>query len=508
VFDHPTVRGLAAVAQSIDPGPVVAGRDASFALTPIQAAFVTTPRVVMDYYNQAVLLTVAPGVAGRSLRRALAALAAHHGLLRARFVQDAAGWRGAIAPAARTPDEALCVVALERVSSAAVRRVQARVCAQWQRSLCLATGPVWRAGLVTRADGTRRLLLAAHHLIVDGVSWRILLEDLQQAVAQVERGMAVHLPPASSSFAQWSAAVQTAATGWPVAAEQAWWRATAAAPVAPLPCDAPSAASTVDVRQAANRVGTARTVTVSLSAAATTRLVRRMAQAMGSGTEAVLLTAVAGAVGRWSGAPAMRVALEGHGREELPGVDVSRTVGWFTTIYPVTLPVTGAPASRLRAVSDQLTAMPRRGFGYGLLRTHVTDAAVRAERLADAAPEIIVNYLGQFDAIWAAARLIRPSTEPAGPSQDPREPRPFVLDIIGEVRDGILRLHWTYSHALHTRETIDALAHECLREIEQLLDAPVLPDDALSEPAHAGTTALPSLLDTETVARALAQVEF
>jgi non-ribosomal peptide synthase protein (TIGR01720 family) len=303
------------------------------------------------------------------------------------------------------------------------------------------------------------------------VSWRILLEDLQQAVAQLERGLPVHLPPASSSFAQWSATVQTAAAQWPVAAEQAWWRATAAAPVAPLPCDAPSAASTVDARRVANRVGSVRTVTVTLSAAATTRLVRWTAQATGSGTEAVLLTAVAGAIGRWSGAPTVRVALEGHGREELPAVDVSRIVGWFTTIYPVTLPATGAPAARLQAVTEQLASVPRRGFGYGLLRTHVADAAVRAERLADVPPEISFNYLGQLDAVWDDAALLHRATEPAAPTQDGREQRRAPLEIGAEVRDGSLRIHWTYSHALHHRSTIHALADECLREIERLLDA-------------------------------------
>lgn len=208
------------------------------------------------------------------------------------------------------------------------------LCDQAQASLCLGSGDLVRAVLVTQPGECQRLLLVIHHLLVDGVSWRILLEDLQRAYRQCVAGQTVVLPAKTSSLRDWAGQLQAYAGSEGLGSELAYWQAQLQHDHAELPCDHPGAGQQ---RRRARTVGT------QLDREVTRQLLQEAPATYRTQVNDLLLTALARVVGRWSGQAATLIQLEGHGREELSAdLDLSRTVGWFTSC-------TGVPARRGRA---------------------------------------------------------------------------------------------------------------------------------------------------------------
>jgi non-ribosomal peptide synthase protein (TIGR01720 family) len=157
--------------------------------------------------------------------------------------------------------------------------------------------------------------------------------------------------------------------------------------------------------------------------------------------------------------------MEGHGREEIiAGGDISRTVGWFTSIFPVRLDITQARtlADALRAVKDQLRRIPNRGFGYGLLRYLNNDAKVRGKLQSLPRREMVFNYLGRFDQVFAQSSLFSPASESYGPLYGPRGIRPHLLQVYGSVTGGRLQMNWTYSNNIHRQSAIESVAQHFL----------------------------------------------
>ncbi|MER0244202.1 condensation domain-containing protein, partial [Streptomyces sp. HSW2009] len=287
-----------------------------------------------------------------------------------------------------------------------------------------------------------RLLLVIHHLAVDGVSWRIIADDLRTAWEAVAAGRPPALPQVATSFPAWAAALPAVAARRRV--EIPRWQAVLAAPEG-LPGGRAAGQLTDTVGAAEHRV-------VVLPPAATAPLLTTATERYRAGVGDLLLTALARAVGGWGGVARadFLVHVEGHGREEhiCPGADLSRTVGWFTSLYPVrlTAPVTGPAADAVRQVSDALAALPDSGIGYGLLR-HLDPVGGAA--LADhPAPRISFNYLGRFtqagdERAWAAA----PEAGVLGGAIDAALPMAHPLELNAVTRDT------PEGPALHTRLT-------------------------------------------------------
>ena len=374
LFLHPTVADLAPLA---DAAPMAVAAQGAVAgpvpLTPIQEWFFELDLAESHHWNLAVLLEVRQPTPPAVLERALGTLLLHHDALRLRFERDASGWRQRIPEIAEPPEITepgdpvpfvhIDLVALpEPVRQAEMERCAARLHA----SLDLSRGPLLRAASFRLAPETPdRLLLLIHHLAVDGVSWRILVEDLATACEQLARGEAVSLPPKTTPFQEWAERlVARARSGEQDAdadADAAFWQRMGGPRVPPLPFDG----------RGDDTIGSAKTVEVALDARETQALLQEVPQAYRTQIEDLLLTALAQALAGWTGDRLLRVDLEAHGREELfPGVDLTRTVGWFTALFPVLLDLRGAeePGAALKAVKEQLRAIPNRGVGYGLLR--------------------------------------------------------------------------------------------------------------------------------------------
>ncbi len=209
---------------------------------------------------------------------------------------------------------------------------------------------------------------------------------------------------------------------------------------------------------------------VELDAAETEALLRDIPAAYRTRIEEVLLTALGQAVAEWTGDRRVSVALEGHGREEqlFDGIDLTRTVGWFTTLYPVGVDVNGDGASALKAVKEQLRAVPRHGIGYGVLRHLAGDNA-----LGEAHPQLSFNYLGQLDAAApdaAPATALAPAPESPGPLTGAGGRRAHLIDVNGAVTGGRLSVAWTYSRNLHDRATVTRVAERFTDRLRDLID--------------------------------------
>ncbi|MCU0507750.1 MAG: amino acid adenylation domain-containing protein [Anaerolineae bacterium] len=475
LFQAPTLAALAALAGTAASGVAEQGPvTGPVSLTPIQHWFfdrVDSPAsdlLAPGHWNQSVLLGVDERLDPGSLSAAVAALLEHHDALRLRFSRGENGWQAENAApeeVGTVPFEHVDLATFDEAAfSAAVTERSAAV----QSSLDIVRGPLMRVVYFDAGPARRgRLLLVIHHLAVDGVSWRILLEDLQAAYAQNRQAGAVRLPPRTVSFKAWSETLAAYAGSETVRAELDDWLGRVGGWISPLPVD--HAHDPVD-----NTERSAGQVAASLSAEETRALLTEANAAYNSEVPDLLLCALAQAMEKWTGSPTLYAHLEGHGREEIgEEVDISRTVGWFTSMYPVRidLPWGAGPGEALVATKEQLRAIPQRGLGYGLLR-YLGSEETRAALAVAPEPELTFNYLGQFDQVLGAGANgdgpLGPAPEPAGPDRSLSNRRSHLLDVAAAVAGGRLGVSWTYSRAAHAAATIQQLADwhiEALREL-------------------------------------------
>jgi non-ribosomal peptide synthase protein (TIGR01720 family) len=222
----------------------------------------------------------------------------------------------------------------------------------------------------------------------------------------------------------------------------------------------------------ANTVASAHTISVSLNLAETQALLHEVPQSYQTQINDVLLTALLQACAEWTGVQKLMIGLEGHGREGLfEDVDLSRTVGWFTTFFPVLLDLGGAsePGAALKSVKEQLRAIPNQGIGYGLLR-YLRDDTEIVQKLRDLPqPEVTFNYLGQSESLQAGASVFKPIPDSNGAARSLRGNRAFLLEINGRIIGGQLQMDWSYSENLYRYETIAALSERFLANLRLLI---------------------------------------
>ncbi|WP_438860626.1 amino acid adenylation domain-containing protein, partial [Amycolatopsis solani] len=399
LFRHQTIAALAAVVTEAGASPVRGPVSGAVVPTPIQRWFFDTVRVP-GRFDQAITVELTEDADEAALTAAIAALVEHHDALRTRFTRDDDGtWR--LHNAAAGEEHSLL---------------------RWSLS-------------------GRVLHLAAHHLVVDGVSWRILLEDLETAYRGGDLG------PRPTSFQEWAGRLSAHAEAGGFDDELGHWRALPAA--TPLPVDG----------SGPNTVARERTITAGLTAEETRTLLRQVPDVYRTQVNDVLLTALGRVLRDWTGEVPV-IDLEGHGREELfDGVDLSRTVGWFTSMFPVALDVPEDWGAALKSVKEQLRAVPRRGIGYGALR-YLTGTAPAID------PQVSFNYLGRFDL---------PGDLYAGPpgdvtlDADLADRRPHLLDVVGQADGDTLRFTWHYAENVHDEATVARLAESFLDALRGII---------------------------------------
>ncbi|QBX40839.1 amino acid adenylation domain-containing protein [Pseudomonas fluorescens] len=459
LFQHQTVQRLALVAQWGGDESTIDQQAASGAalLLPIQQQFFADEIPQRHHWNQSVLLQPRQALDAEKLEQVLRALVAHHDALRLSFTQRDGVWQAEHRAVEALPQNLLWQ---EDVADAAALEALGN---RAQRSLDLQHGPLLRAVLANVADGTQRLQLVIHHLAVDGVSWRILLEDLQNAYQQLLNDQPLSLPSRTSAFKDWGEHLQRYANSPALQAELDYWQACLSDVSTDLPC------KRVDASQD-NRL--AQTVQTRLGTELTRQLLQEAPAAYRTQVNDLLLTALARVIGRWSGQASTLIQLEGHGREELfNGVDLTRTVGWFTSLFPVRLTPADTLGESIKQIKEQLRSIPNKGIGFGALR-YLGDAQAQQSLQALPSPRITFNYLGQFDGSFAGdeAALFVPSPDNAGLDQSPEAPLGNWLTLNGQVYGGELRVGWTFSSERFDSAVIEALAADYAAELAALID--------------------------------------
>jgi non-ribosomal peptide synthase protein (TIGR01720 family) len=300
-----------------------------------------------------------------------------------------------------------------------------------------------------------------------------MLEDMVAAYEQLAAGTnEVKLAPKTTSYQQWARHLLEYAHSDEVAREADYWSRELRRPISRLPVDFKVGSNGKGSAQLAtlNKVATMKQVQVALSAQETQSLLTNVPSAYQTQITEVLLAALVSAHERWTGERRLLVEIEGHGREdELLQADLSRTVGWFTTISPVMLEGgRRGDGELLKSLKEQLRARPHGGFNFGVLR-YLGKPEIR-ERLAHMpAADVSFNYLGQFDQVLNKDGLLRPARESSGRGRSPAGRRPYMLEISGGISEGRLQLVWIYSSALHRRESIERFAGEYIEALRRII---------------------------------------
>jgi amino acid adenylation domain-containing protein/non-ribosomal peptide synthase protein (TIGR01720 family) len=467
VFRHRTIAALAAEVK-----PAKAARDGAQAavagavpLTPIQHWFFEQQLADPHHWNQAAMFETREPLDAAVLEQALRALVRHHDALRLHFVAEETGWRQYVAASAGE-GELLRRVDLSALAEEEERASLGALAAALQSSLNLAQGEVVRAALVARGGGRANLLLVViHHLAVDIVSWSILVEGLQEAYRQLGRGQSVQLAAGTTSFKEWAERLAQYAQTPKLRREADFWLAETSRPAGSLPVDFPGGVNTEE---------SARTVWVSLGAEETRALLQEVPRVYHTMINDVLLAALALAFSKWTRSPALLIDLENHGREEIfEDVDLSRTVGWFTCIFPLRLDVgeARAPGAALKSIKEQVRRVPEGGIGYGLLRYLTEDREIAGKLAAAPRADISFNYVGRTNRSEAETALFSASAESAGASHSPRGRRPYLIEINGGIDgEGRLRMAFTYSEHLHRAATVLSFGENFIRSLADIIE--------------------------------------
>jgi non-ribosomal peptide synthase protein (TIGR01720 family) len=336
-------------------------------------------------------------------------------------------------------------------------RALAAHAAQSQSRFDLGRAPLWSAVLYEVPDG-QRLLLTAHHLIIDGVSWRILLEHLEHLLDQRQTGQALTLPARSTAYPAWVDS-QRAAVRTSLQAERGYWSSPGLRVGGVLPVGRQAVLQDTHAGRRAIHSSLPKELTRSLSTEAH--------NAYSTEINDLLIAAVVRAWRAWTGSRCCALTLEGHGREPLePGIDVSQTIGWFTSIFPVAFefPDGATPGDAIKAVKETLRAIPRKGAGYSILRYLSEDDVSSLAEL----PPVAFNYLGSFDSTDGA--WFERAPEPAPPTAASTLPMPWPLEITAAIVEEKMELTLAYSVERFDKAGVQPFFEGIRAEIEAIVD--------------------------------------
>jgi surfactin family lipopeptide synthetase A len=449
ILRHPVLEEMAAKAQRFTRQAEQGLVTGAVPLSPVQRRFWEQTYPHKHYFNQSVLLRSKAAMDVEGIRHVFAALCAHHDGLRTRYRQEGGEERQEIGADANA--FSLDAYDWREHGSARTEELIAAAGQDLQAGIDLQAGPLVKLGLFQCSDGDR-LLIVIHHLVVDGVAWRVLFEDITTLYHQHEQGLSLRLPPKSDSFKYWMAQQQAYARSSVLLGEIPYWKnleMTGGDPV--MPPGVPVKILEADVDS----------VSFSLDAPTTQQLQTIANKAYNTQVEDLLLTALGISFREVLGTQQLLIDLEGHGRQDLgTDADVSRTVGWFTSQYPVLLSMKypGNLAKQLIEVKETLRLVPAKGIGYGILK-YMSDPEAVADLAFSLNPEVCFNYLGHFHA--TPGREDQPfftfSGEDKGRDVHAAYERPYPVEVSATVFHDCLRVRIEYSPVQFGTETMQRL---------------------------------------------------
>jgi amino acid adenylation domain-containing protein/non-ribosomal peptide synthase protein (TIGR01720 family) len=428
----------------------------SFGLIPIQSWYLEKEPADISHYNQSVLIKINKNVTEQILQSVMDQLTSHHDALRLVFKKVKGLWQQEYSAAELKLD----VDDLQDTSRDKLAETIGDLANKYQQSLAIDRGLLMRMVLMKTpaAESENRLLMVIHHLAVDGVSWRIILEDLEQLLGSFMSGKQASLGSKSSSYRQWLSALVKYGENQALPAQKEYWE-HAVSNYKSLPEDKPY---TGDVL-----VKDMLDIHVKLGSEQTRLLLQEVPKVYHTEINDILLAAMSTALCDWVGSDQVIIGLEGHGREAISSeIDSSRTVGWFTNLYPVLLKDGSNADALIKGVKEDLRRVPDKGLGYGVLKY-----IQRIEQLQGNDPwDIVFNYLGQLDTAIASGSWIGAAKESGGAGVSKNQLLSSKLSVNSFISGGELMLRWSYSDKHYNQETIARLADDYINQLTRLIN--------------------------------------
>lgn len=458
IFANPTIEGLAEIAGQTSSAHTEQGLVlGDVPLTPIQHAFFEREIGGRHHWNQSVLLSTEQPIPRAMLEKMTLTLLDHHDALRMRYRQSEEGWRQYIAE----PDGVAPVVYIKGCENDPLK-FEAEV-ERLQSFLNLENGHLIRIGYFEMGAEPDRILIVIHHLVVDGVSWRILLEDFYTIYSQLKMQQELLLPPKTSSFQYWAEKLAEYAQSDTLQKELDFWSNFSDGDIPHIPVDNPDAA---------NQEADAMFLEKQLDEEITKYLLQNVASAVNIKPGVILLAALANAFKSMTGAKTLYVDLEGHGREDIiESVDLSRTVGWFTTLYPFYLNINGVedPGEQIRLVDEKVRGIPNNGIGFGLLKHLSKDENVRRIMSRIPAPQVSFNYLGRFEQPTSGIGDFRMLPLMNAHERSPLAKREYLIDISASIRGDVLHVRCAFSGKKINPDRIETLMLEYIEQLKRII---------------------------------------
>lgn len=477
IFSHPTIQELAPYVRLSQQPISQASVEGEITWSPVQKWFLSQDIKEAHHFNQSVMLHRSNPLDEDALKKTLKAITVHHDALRLICAKDEQGNLRLYNRPANIGEDQLYNLRLfnltgepkdhEHIIKHQVRKLQ--------KAMDLENGPLVQAGLFRSSEGDD-LFLAIHHLAVDGISWRIILEDLASGYEQAIRGDDIALPPKTASFQTYTEQLAKYAESRRLLQQADYWRTIEQHETVALPKEQTHIGKSALKKR--------NTVSFTLAQQETDAILKDVHNAYNTDTQDLLLASAVLAIWQWVPQKALKIALEGHGRQsEAADHDISRTVGWFTSIYPVLLQLEPNTwddhheeymIRTLKTTKDTLRRIPDKGFGYGVLKYMTPPEKAKIE--FGKAPDITFNYLGQFEignrAQTETEQLDAFTFSPLGGGEDITGTwkREQSLDISALVAEGKLTVNMTYETGRFQKETIERLSQDCQYYLRKLMN--------------------------------------
>jgi amino acid adenylation domain-containing protein/non-ribosomal peptide synthase protein (TIGR01720 family) len=461
IFMHQTIAGLSKAildkiqTQSHAEQGVLSGEAG---LIPIQQWYLQSTTEDVSHYNQSVFLELDKVVSKDEVSICLDALAEHHDGLRMQFNKTSYGWiQQYTNNKLKLKEEDL-----SKLTQVEFKETVSKLATDYQKSLDIEKGDILRfVWIKTPADQkNNRLLIIIHHLVVDGVSWRILLEDMEIILHALKENKTPQLGQKTSSFREWYKALESYSSQPQVKDKLNYW-AKAVKAYEPI--------ATEFAYNGDSKIKDAISHSVSIGKSATKRLVQDVSKVYNTQINDLLLCSLAMTISEWAKTNKVSIGLEGHGRESVTeNIDTTRTVGWFTNMYPVNLKLESqAPiGNQIKSIKEQLRRIPDKGMGYGVLKYINKEDSLQGEDPWD----IVFNYLGQLDNITSESRWFKVAEESSGLSRSLEQKSREKLTINSSILQGNLSLNWTCSGLNYSAETLKLLATSFISNLNKLID--------------------------------------
>ncbi|MCB2311584.1 condensation domain-containing protein [Clostridium tagluense] len=446
IFQHPTIQELAPYVKQIEHVCDQSSITGNVPLTPIQREFFSGSNIDMNHFNQSVMLFLPKRLSEELVKAIFSKLQEHHDALRMNFKTN----DGQIIQVCEGLELPVSLKVFELENEENVSDVFKSKVNEIQGSINLESGPLMNLGLFHLDDGDR-LLIVIHHLVVDGVSWRILFEDIETLYQQYVRGENLVLPLKTDSYKEWAERLIQYSKNEEILKEKQYW-SDIVRKLESMPMISKDYDGDYDYYLKDREV-----LSINLSEEETNKLLNNTNQAFGTEINDILLTALALSGNETFGNSKILVELEGHGREQIiNNIDISRTVGWFTSLFPVLLDVSYKDnlSRQIKEVKENLRKVPNKGIGYNILKNLLGRENIMELNL-NYIPQVCFNYLGQFDAEINKSSF-KASDEYAGNTQSQNRQAKYEIEINAMIAYNRFKISISYSKNQYKYETINS----------------------------------------------------